>query len=42
MNEKVFWLTVGIDPIKLCEALFSVSGNHEEGERIALSAVSGD
>jgi hypothetical protein len=42
MNEKVFWLTVGIDPIKLCEALYAVSGNHEEGERIALSAHSGD
>jgi hypothetical protein len=42
MNEKVFWLTVGIDPIKLCEALFSVSGDHEAGERIALSAHSGD
>jgi hypothetical protein len=42
MNEKVFWLTVGIDPIKLCEALFSVSGDHEAGERIALSAQTGD
>jgi hypothetical protein len=41
-GEKVFWLTVGIDPIKVCRALWSVTGDHAEGERIALSAVVGD
>lgn len=38
MNEKEFWLMVGIDPIKLCEKLFAVSGDHEQGERIVLNS----
>jgi hypothetical protein len=42
MPEKVFWLTVGIDPLKECERLWAVSGDHEQGERIALNAVIGD
>lgn len=39
MNEKVFWLTVGIDPHKLADLLWSVTGDHEAGERIALNAT---
>lgn len=42
MSEKEFWRTVGIDPIRVCKALWSVTGDHEEGERIALSAHTGD
>lgn len=42
MNEKVFWLTVGIDPLVVCEQLWAVSGDHEQGERIALNALIGD
>jgi len=42
MNEKEFWLTVGIDPIKVCRALWSATGDHTEGERIALNAVIGE
>lgn len=39
MNEKVFWLTVGIDPLKVCEMLWEVSGDHQQGERIALTSL---
>jgi hypothetical protein len=42
MNEKEFWLTVGIDPLKVCGSLWAVSGDHEQGERIALAAITGD
>jgi hypothetical protein len=37
----VYWLTVGIDPIKVSKDLYAVSGDHAEGERIALNAVIG-
>ena len=42
MSEREFWLTVGIDPIKVCKMLWAFSGEHEKGERIALSAHVGD
>lgn len=42
MNEQEFWLTVGIDPIKIARQLWSVSGNFEEGERIVLRAHTRD
>lgn len=42
MPEREFWLTVGIDPIKICEALFAVSGDHEQGERIVLNSHTGE
>ena len=42
MSEREFWLTVGIDPIKLCARLWAVSGEHEMGERIVLAAHTGD
>jgi hypothetical protein len=38
MNEQEFWLTVGIVPINVALKLWNVTGNHEEGERIVLSA----
>jgi hypothetical protein len=41
-GEKVYWLTVGIDPIAISKDLYAVSGDHAEGERIALNAVIGD
>jgi hypothetical protein len=41
-GEKVFWLTVGIDPIKVAARLWAVTGEHEWGERIALSAHIGE
>ena len=42
MPEKEFWLLVGIDPIKTARRLWGVSSDHEEGERIALTAITGD
>jgi hypothetical protein len=41
-GEMVFWLTAGIDPIKVCKMLWAFSGDHEKGERIALSAHIGE
>lgn len=38
MNEREFWLTVGIDPIKVCSQLWAVSGDHEQGERVVMGA----
>lgn len=42
MEEQAFWLTVGIDPIKLAGMLFAVSGNHEAGEHVVLKAARGE
>jgi hypothetical protein len=35
-NESLWWLMAELDPIKIALALYSVSGDHEQGERIAL------
>ena len=34
MNEKLFWQQYGIDPVLLALAIFAVSGDAEEAERI--------
>jgi hypothetical protein len=38
IGEREFWLTAGIDPIRLASDLWECSGDQEQGERIALSA----
>jgi hypothetical protein len=35
-SEGIWWAITGLDPIKIALALYSVSGDHEQGERIAL------
>lgn len=34
-NERAWWETQGIDPVKKALALYSVSGDYERGEQIA-------
>lgn len=36
-NEHKWWLSKGIDPIKAALALFSVSGDYEQGVRIVAA-----
>lgn len=36
MNEEQWWEIAELDPIKIALAIYSVSGDHEQGERIAL------
>jgi hypothetical protein len=38
MGERAFWERNGIDPLKLAELLFSVTGDFERGENIARQA----
>ena len=40
-NEQVFWNRYGIDPVLLALALYVVSGDAEEAERIIHSLSSG-
>ena len=37
MNERIWWLEHGIDPIALCEQLYAVTGDLEKMEQIILS-----
>lgn len=39
MSEREFWDGYGIDPVKVALALYAVSGNDEEGERIIMETV---
>jgi hypothetical protein len=36
MDEREFWIARGKDPVCIALALWSITGNHERGERIAL------
>jgi hypothetical protein len=38
MGERAFWERNGIDPLRLAELLFSVTGDYERGENIARQA----
>jgi hypothetical protein len=38
MGERAFWERNGIDPLRLAELLFSVTGDFERGENIARQA----
>lgn len=38
-DERLWWAARRKDPVKLALALYAVSGDHELGERIALSNV---
>lgn len=37
-NEREWWETLGIDPVKKALALYAVSGDHERGCQIARAA----
>lgn len=37
-DEREFWNLAGLDPLKLAEQLFAVSGNHERGCEIVMKA----
>jgi hypothetical protein len=39
LNEKVFWYTIGIDPIKTARLLWEASGDQDAGERIVIDAI---
>ena len=39
MSERYFWASYHIDAILIALALFSVSGDHQEGERLIINAM---
>jgi hypothetical protein len=38
MNERYFWQSAGIDPVKVALALYSVTGDHAAGCRIVYAS----